>query len=59
MRLIRRAVYRLGFRPRPWSILYSPSLSFVYTMKGWEKEVCEYMDATRPDFPDVLTDGQG
>lgn len=29
MRLIRRVIYRWGFKPKPGSIFYSPSLSFM------------------------------
>ncbi|URQ05015.1 hypothetical protein SEA_ITER_27 [Arthrobacter phage Iter] len=33
MRHIRRAVYRAGFRPRPGSILYSPSAALIYSIR--------------------------
>lgn len=33
MRRIRRLIYRLGYRPRPGSIFFSPSLSLIYLMK--------------------------
>ena len=34
MRAIRRALYRLGFRPRPGSIFHSPSLHLIYTLRS-------------------------
>ncbi|WGH21100.1 hypothetical protein SEA_CASSIA_27 [Arthrobacter phage Cassia] len=33
MRLIRGIVYRLGLRPRPGSIFYSPSLALIYAIR--------------------------
>jgi len=33
MRWIRKWVYRWGFRPKAGSILYSPTLSWTYSMR--------------------------
>jgi hypothetical protein len=39
---IRGLVYRLGFRPRPGTILYSPTRDLLYAVKGvWPKVITE------------------
>lgn len=35
MRHIRKLIYRLGFRPNPGTILYSPSEAFMYMALEW------------------------
>lgn len=30
---VKARLYRLGFRPRPGSVFYSPSLSLIYAWK--------------------------
>lgn len=40
-RLIRKLVYKMGFRPKPRSIFYSPSLDFQYAHAEMTKVIEE------------------
>jgi hypothetical protein len=38
MRLIRKLIYRWGFRPKPGSIFFSPSLALLYAhAEAWRR----------------------
>jgi hypothetical protein len=43
IRYIRRLVYRLGFRPKPGSIFYSPSLTLTVGLKDFPINTCDDM----------------
>lgn len=56
MRKIRQLVYKLGVRPKPESIFYSPSLAFHLIMK--EAFENDSTDMTIQEVYDSLTDLQ-
>lgn len=43
--IVKRIAYRLGARPHPGSLLYSPSLQWSYSMQGFGAALQSAMDA--------------
>jgi len=60
MKKIRRLVYRLGFRPKPGSIFFSPSLSLLISVRdGLKKREHDLGDIERllkPDIRQIILD---